>query len=76
MDMITERTVHVTGATIEDYDVSIGEGAMNHLSEVLGPKPVRIALIHTQPVQRHSDRARTLLRQGGYQVSDIVIPDA
>ena len=30
MDMITERTVHVTGATIEDYDVSIGEGAMNH----------------------------------------------
>ena len=37
MDMITERTVHVTGATIEDYDVSIGEGAMNHLSEVLGP---------------------------------------
>ena len=76
MDMITERTVHVTGATIEDYDVSIGEGAMNHLSEVLGPKPVRIALIHTQPVQRHSDRARTLLRQSGYQVSDIVIPDA
>ena len=76
MDMITERTVHVTGAIIEDYDVSIGEGAMNHLSEVLGPKPVRIALIHTQPVQRHSDRARTLLRQGGYQVSDIVIPDA
>ena len=71
MDMITERTVHVTGATIEDYDVSIGEGAMNHLSEVLGPKPVRIALIHTQPVQRHSDRARTLLRQGGYQVSDL-----
>ena len=43
---------------------------------MLGPKPVRIALIHTQPVQRHSDRARTLLRQGGYQVSDIVIPDA
>ena len=28
MDMITERTVHVTGATIEDYDVSIGEGAI------------------------------------------------
>ena len=72
MDMITERTVHVTGATIEDYDVSIGEGAMNHLSEVLGPKPVRIALIHTQPVQRHSDRARTLLRQGGYQVAGFV----
>ena len=60
MDMITERTVHVTGATIEDYDVSIGEGAMNHLSEVLGPKPVRIALIHTQPVQRHSGKAKQI----------------
>ena len=49
---------------------------MNHLVDVLGPKPAKIALIHTQPVQRHSDRARALLRQGGYEVSDIVIPDA
>ena len=31
----------------------IGEGAMNHLVDVLGPKPAKIALIHTQPVQRH-----------------------
>ena len=46
------------------------------LVDVLGPKPAKIALIHTQPVQRHSDRARALLRQGGYEVSDIVIPDA
>ena len=76
MDMITERTVHVTGTSIEDYDVRIGEGAMTHLSEVLGDKPVRIALIHTGPVQRHSDHARALLRQSGYQVHDIVIPDA
>ena len=95
MDMITERTVHVTGATIEDYDVSIGEGAMNHLSEAslfhMGRRPRYMAkaemakwpligkwfqLVGMQPVQRHSDRARTLLRQGGYQVSDIVIPDA
>ncbi|OZG60219.1 bifunctional shikimate kinase/3-dehydroquinate synthase [Bifidobacterium lemurum] len=76
MDMLAERTVHVTGSTIEPYDVAIGEGVMNHLADVLGPKPVRVALIHTQPVQRHSDRARTLLRQAGYEVSDIVIPDA
>ncbi|KAB7791235.1 bifunctional shikimate kinase/3-dehydroquinate synthase [Bifidobacterium leontopitheci] len=75
-DMIEERTVHVTGTTIEDYDVRIGEGAMNHLAETLGDKPVRVALIHTQPVQRHSDRARTLLRKGGYEVHDILIPDA
>lgn len=76
MDMIAQRTVHVTGATIEPYDVSIGEGAMNQLAQVLGDKPSKVALIHTQPVQRHSDRARTLLRQGGYDVYDIVIPDA
>ena len=36
MDMIAQRTVHVTGATIEPYDVSIGEGAMNQLAQVLG----------------------------------------
>ena len=76
IDMVSERAVHVTGAAIEPYDVVIGEGAMNHLVDVLGPKPAKIALIHTQPVQRHSDRARALLRQGGYEVSDIVIPDA
>ena len=76
IDMVSERAVHVTGAAIEPYDVVIGEGAMNHLADVLGPKPAKIALIHTQSVQRHSDRARALLRQGGYEVSDIVIPDA
>lgn len=76
IDMVSERAVHVTGAAIEPYDVVIGEGAMNHLVDVLGPKPAKVALIHTQPVQRHSDRARALLRQGGYEVSDIVIPDA
>lgn len=76
IDMVAQRTVHVTGATIEPYDVAIGEGTMGHLVEVLGPKPHKIALIHTQPVQRHSDRARALLRQGGYEVSEILIPDA
>ena len=76
MNMIEERVVHVDVVAADDYNVRIGEGAMNHLPAVLGGKPARIALIHTQPVQRHSDRARALLRQAGYQVSDIVIPDA
>ncbi len=75
-DMIEERSVHVTGTAIEPYDVRIGEGATGHLADILGDSVVRVALIHTQPVQRHSDHARTLLRQAGYQVSDIVIPDA
>ena len=76
MDMIRERMVHVTGSGIEPYDVRIGEGTMNHLPDVLGEGVSRVALIHTQPVQRHSDHARTLLRQAGYTVSDIVVPDA
>lgn len=76
MDMIRERMVHVTGSGIEPYDVRIGEGTMNHLPDVLGEGVARVALIHTQPVQRHSDYARTLLRQAGYTVSDIVVPDA
>ncbi|AMK58166.1 3-dehydroquinate synthase [Bifidobacterium angulatum] len=76
MDMIRERMVHVTGSGIEPYDVRIGEGTMNHLPDVLGEGVTRVALIHTQPVQRHSDHARTLLRQAGYTVSDIVVPDA
>ena len=74
VDMINEHRVHVGGA--DPYDVVIGEGAMNHLAQTLTDRPVRVALIHTTPVQRHSDRARTLLRQAGYTVSDIVIPDA
>lgn len=76
MDMILERSVAVAGSGVEPYEVRISEGAMSHLAEVLGSEPVRVALIHTQSVQRHSDRARALLRQGGYDVCDIVIPDA
>ena len=57
MEMIDQRIVHVTGSTIEPYDVRIGEGVMGQLAQVLGSKPVKVALIHTQPVQRHSDRA-------------------
>lgn len=76
MDMVMEHDVHVTGASITPYDVRIGVGTSNHLAEVLGDRPVRIALIHTAPVQRHSDRARALLRQAGYEVSDVLIPDA
>ncbi|PLS28324.1 3-dehydroquinate synthase [Bifidobacterium anseris] len=76
IDMTNEGIVHVDGAGIEPYDVRIGEGALNHLPDVLGERPVRVALIHTQSVQRHSDRARAILRKAGYQVSDIMIPDA
>lgn len=76
MDMVMEHDVHVTGTSITPYDVRIGVGTSNHLAEVLGDRPVRIALIHTTPVQRHSDRARALLRQAGYEVSDVLIPDA
>ena len=65
MEMIDQRIVRVTGSTIEPYDVRIGEGVMGQLAQVLGSKPVKVALIHTQPVQRHSDRARTLLRLVG-----------
>lgn len=76
IDMCDEGIIHVTGSGIEPYDVRIGEGTLQHLPDVLGQEPVRVALIHTQSVQRHSDRARTILRKAGYEVSDIVVPDA
>lgn len=76
IEMTDEGIVHVDGSGIEPYDVRIGEGALNHLPDVLGEGPVRVALIHTQSVQRHSDRARAILRKAGYEVNDIVVPDA
>lgn len=75
-NMIQERVVHVTGSDVDPYDVCIGEGALNRLLEIIGDGVLRIALIHTQPVQRHSDQVRALLRQAGYEVHDMVIPDA
>ena len=74
VDMMREHRVHVGG--VDPYDVVIGEGSTNHVAEMLGGKPVRVALIHTASVQRHSDRARTLLRKAGYEVLDLRIPDA
>ncbi|PJM74378.1 bifunctional shikimate kinase/3-dehydroquinate synthase [Bifidobacterium simiarum] len=73
-DTVNERVVHIDG--LDPYDVRIGSHVVNHLADVLGEAPVRIALIHTTPVQRHSDRVRALLRRAGYEVSDITIPDA
>ncbi|PWG60784.1 bifunctional shikimate kinase/3-dehydroquinate synthase [Bifidobacterium catulorum] len=73
-DTVNEHVVHVDGA--DPYDVRIGAHVVNHLAEVLGSGPVKVAMIHTTPVQRHSDRVRTLLRRSGYDVSDITIPDA
>ncbi len=75
-EAIMQRTIHVTGLSIEPYDVRVGESVMQQLPEILGERPTKIALIHTQPVQRHSDHARALLRRAGYSVSDVVIPDA
>ena len=72
--MIMQHIVHVTGEGIEPYDVRIGDGVMQLLPQILGEKPVRVALVHTQPVQRHSDKARTILRQSGYEVFDMIIP--
>ena len=60
MEMIDQRIVHVTGSTIEPYDVHIGEGVMGQLAQILGSKPVKVALIHTQPVQRHSGKAKQI----------------
>ncbi len=73
-DALTERVVLVSGPY--PYDVRIGTGVTGRLHELLGDQTMRVALIHTQPVQRHSDHARALLRQAGYQVVDLTIPDA
>jgi shikimate kinase / 3-dehydroquinate synthase len=75
-NVIDERLVHVTGEGIDAYDVCIGQRVLNGLAKALGSDVVRVALIHTTPVQRHSDKVRALLRQAGYEVVDIVIPDA
>ena len=76
--MISERIVHVPveGMASASYDVRIGENTLEHLGPLLGEGVLRVALIHTPSVQRHADRARTILRQRRYQVFDLPIPDA
>lgn len=74
--MIEQRVVPVVSQGVEPYNVCIGEGVLAQLAQSVGERAVKVALIHTGPVQRHSDHARTLLRQAGYDVYDIAIPDA
>ncbi|AKV56060.1 3-dehydroquinate synthase [Bifidobacterium actinocoloniiforme DSM 22766] len=73
-EALYERVVHISGA--HPYDVRIGPGVSSRLRFLLGSQAVRVALIHTRSVQRHADHARALLRQAGYRVSEITIPDA
>lgn len=75
-NMLNQRMIHVHGTEIEEYDVRIGEGAMELLPQMLGDLVNRVALIHTQPVQRHSDKARAILRRAGYDVYEMLVPDA
>lgn len=76
VEMISQKVVHVPVDGGSDYDVRIGVDAMESLSESLGASTMRVALVHSTPVQRHADRARALLRRSGYEVAEIVIPDA
>ena len=75
VNALSEKIVEVQGVA-RPYKVRIGSGVMSYLPEILGAEPVRVALIHTTTVQRHSDKARAILRRAGYEVSDIIIPDA
>lgn len=76
VNMIRQRVVHVTGDGIEPYSVHIGRGTLGGLQDALGRDVLRVALIHTTVVQRHSDQVRAILRRAGYRVYDVVIPDA
>lgn len=76
VDALNQHSIHVSDAVNSPYDVVVGRHTINQLSQVLGTEPTKVALIHTQPVQRHSDRARALLRQSGYDVYDMLIDDA
>ena len=71
---LVNRTVHVGGDS--PYDVMIGDGVMETLPKVLGTRPVRIALIHTELVAAHAERALSIMSSAGYEVHDITIPDA
>lgn len=74
VDLLSQRVIHVSGS--DPYDVCIGQGVTSRLPSILGKNVLRVALVHTDPVQTHSDHARSVLRQAGYQVVDITIPDA
>lgn len=69
-----EHVVHVGGA--DPYDVSIGNEVLTQLPAAVGPEVNKIALIHTEPVKVHSDKALDLLNEAGYKVTDVTIPDA
>lgn len=76
VDAVSQRIIHIGGSGIDPYDVRIGEHMLNALAQTMGTGVARVALVHTESVQRHSDRARALLRQAGATVVDVVIPDA
>lgn len=69
-----EHSVHVGGTN--PYDVSIGYDLYGQLPAAVGPDVHKVALIHTEPVKVHAQRALDVLNEAGYTVTDITIPDA
>ena len=66
-------TVTVSGAT--PYDVHIGTGAIDRLTAMLGGRS-RVAVIHTDSLAAYADTVLASLRDGGFDVLPIVVPDA
>lgn len=78
MDALREKRITVKNRD-GDYQVVVGSNLFMHIPQVLSswhPEPNKIGLIHTAPTQAHSDKVRGILRQHGYQVVEMVIPDA
>lgn len=61
MEMIDQRIVHVTGSTIEPYDVRIGEGVMGQLGEISVPAHQADRVRRSRPEKRR--RASHKLRR-------------
>ena len=69
-----EHVVHVGGA--DPYDVMVGNDILDRLPSFVGADVHKVALIHTEPVKQHAQRALDILNEAGYKVTDVTIPDA
>jgi len=59
-----------------DYDVVIGSGVLARVSELLGPDVERVLVVHPPTLPGLSGRVTAALRDQGYAVHVVEVPDA
>ncbi len=72
--MAGDTTIRVD--TARPYDVVVGHGLLDRLTDLVGPEARRVAVMHPGSLQGLGEQVRAALEAHGYEAHGVPVPDA